>query len=165
MKSVGCYLAHHRVHILHAGHFRWHHRVQGMLSFTSRCIYFIPAILALGSCSFSAYVFGRNRRPSRNKTRSTFCPCPGQTARLRYRYRHRLRYYSAPYRLHCSLCYVSIARSQMGVPCAHAACVRGTVWRLELTYESCHFFCIVLSLIVVIHGHFQHCACDAPILQ
>ena len=61
--------------------------------------------------------------------------------------------------------YVSIARSQMGVPCARAACVRGTVWRLELTYESCHFCCIVLSLIVVIHGHSQHCACDAPILQ
>ena len=61
------------------------------------------AILAWGSCS--SYVFCRNRRLSRNKTRSTFCPLPGRTAQFRCRYRHRLYYYSAPCHLHYSLCY------------------------------------------------------------
>ena len=67
-------------------------------------------------------VFCRNLRLSKNKTRSTFYPCPDRTARLGCRYRHRLRYYSAPCHQHCSLfCDYSKAQ-QEGL----RACVRGT---------------------------------------
>jgi hypothetical protein len=68
-------------------------------------------------------VFCRNLRLSKNKTRSTFCPCPGRTARLGCRYRHRLRYYSAPCHQHCSLFCDYGKAQQEGL----RACVLGTV--------------------------------------
>ncbi len=62
--------------------------------------------LGSGSYSFS----DRNRRLSRKKILSTFCPRPGPTARSRCcRYRHRLHCYSAPCHPYYSPCYDSIA--------------------------------------------------------
>jgi hypothetical protein len=112
-KSLGRHLARHSLHLLHSGRLCRHHRVQGNAH--SLCI--VSSLRAhKTSCDYPFFFFSRglfgvvfcsNRRLSRSRMRSTFCPCRGRRVprSLRCLCRVLSRCSSARCLLYFSVCY------------------------------------------------------------